>query len=473
MNNEGVSGRPPLDLPVLEDTKHEKKRKRKRKDDEGDIEDAYMQRLALEEEKDARVAAMERAIKRQKASMEDEEPNGPGEQGLGSNSEVEVETDVDEDVTKDNEDEDVMSPPPKHETEEAVDTELSKANRTVFLGNVSTAAITSSSSRRTLTDHLKTIFRTVSDPRQGEPKHSVESLRFRSTPYATAVPKKAAFARKEVMDATTKSTNAYAVFSNPALVREATKRLNGTIVLGRHLRVDSVAHPTPVDHRRCVFVGGLAFVDDESSIQAANEEEGKEKRKPNKQPADVEEGLWRAFGKCGTVESVRVIRDSTTRVGKGIAYVQLDDANAVEAALLYDGQKFPPLLPRKLRVSRAKAQKRNVKPGSDRPGSKPNTNGYQRKISSEEASKMGRAKKMFGRAAAANIQRPAGRSDGTRQLEKDLRKPEAFVFEGHRATSKSGKSGMKLAGKGKKKSGKPSDRSAKRGAAYKASKRQK
>lgn len=447
---------------------HSVKRKRKSKSDDEEIEDVYMRRLAREEAKEAAVAAAERAAKRRKVL---ETSNGVGEEDEDEGGELEA---ASEDYFDENEREDAaddeMSPPPRHETEQAADVELAKANRTVFLGNVSTAAISSKAARKVLIDHLKSIFKSLPQPKDGEPKHGIESIRFRSTPYATAIPKKASFARKEVMDATTKSTNAYAVYSSPLLAREATNQLNGTVVLDRHLRVDSVAHPAPVDHKRCIFVGNLGFVDDESNIQAANEEEGREKRKRTKQPGDVEEGLWRTFGKCGTVESVRVIRDSTTRVGKGIAYVQFDDGNAVEAALLYDGRKFPPMLPRKLRVSRAKAPKRNATAGSGRPAA----SGYQRKVSGEEATKAGRARKLLERGTAAQQRGQPGR-EGMRKRDSNkdrvangVKRPEAFVFEGHRASSKAGKGGLKL---GKKKGGKPTTRSARRGAAYKAGKK--
>ncbi|EGP91621.1 uncharacterized protein MYCGRDRAFT_30158, partial [Zymoseptoria tritici IPO323] len=281
------------------------------------------------------------------------------------------------------------TPPPKHETETAADDELQKANRTVFLGNVSTSAIISKVARKALLSHLASFFTDLPETKKGDAKPKVESLRFRSTPFASAIPKKAAFAKKELMDATTKSTNAYAVYSTPALAREACTRLNGTSVLARHMRVDSVAHPAKVDNHRCIFIGNLGF------------------------PADVEEGLWRTFSKCGTVESVRVIRDSTTRVGKGIAYVQFTDENAVEAALLYNEKKFPPMLPRKLRVTRAKAIKRNAKPGSGRPTTKSRATGYQRKYTSEEASQMGRTSKLFGRAAAAQQAKSTPRPKGT------------------------------------------------------------
>lgn len=431
--------------------------KRKRKRNDGDeLEDAYMRKLTREEDRDAAKAAAERAAKRQRANEDDAQDE---DALLSGKDDEEV-----DDVTDDGDE--AMSPPPKHETQTgaAPDDELLKANRTVFLANVSTEAISSKSSRKTLLAHLASFFPDLPTPKADAPKPKVESLRFRSTPYAAAIPKKAAYAKKELMDATTKSTNAYAVYSTPALAREACQRLNGTIVLSRHLRVDSVAHPAKIDNHRCIFVGNLGFVDDETNIQDANEEEGREVRKRGKQPADIEEGLWRTFGKCGNVESVRVIRDSTTRVGKGIAYVQFEDENAVEAALLYNEKKFPPMLPRKLRVSRAKAVKRNAKPGSGRPTTnKARPTGYQRKFTAEEQSSMGRTSKLFGRAAAAKqAKEPRARGTaahntrlgeagarGKNVLGEGIRKPESFIFEGHRAKSTGGKAGLKLGGKKK------------------------
>nr|POF26212.1 nucleolar protein 12 [Quercus suber] len=452
-------------------------RKRKRKAEEEGIEDAYMARLAREQEQDAEAAAAERAQKRQKLPEEDIDVS-------------EAESGDDESVVQVDSDENVMSPPPQHETQQVADLELSKANRTVFLGNVSTSAISSKTARKSLITHLGSFFTSLKSLKDGEAKHKIESIRFRSTPYASALPKKAAYAKRELMDATTKSTNAYVVYASPLLAREAVKHLNGTMVLDRHLRVDEVAHPAKVDNKRCIFVGNLGFVDDESNIQDANEEEGREKRKRGKEPSDIEEGLWRTFGKCGKVESVRVIRDSVTRVGKGIAYVQFEDENTVEAALLLNEKKFPPMLPRKLRIARAKAQKKNAKPGSGRPSVRPQANhgGYQRKITGAELSQMGRAGKLFGRAAAAQVKKgdrlPAssgangerlGPRSGALRVEgssNTIRKPEDFVFEGHRASIKSGKSGLKL-GKPGKKVGKPTNRSAKRGAAFKAGGRKK
>ncbi|KAK4984524.1 Nucleolar protein 12 [Elasticomyces elasticus] len=475
----------------LEVTQH--KRKRKRKDD-GDLEDAYMQRLAREEAREDAKAEAERSTKRQKKA----EPDSSEEDSdAGKDASPRVEDDDTSPIS-------AASPPPQHESlAPASASDFEKSARTVFVGNVSTSAITSKSALQTLKTHLTSCCASL--PADKGTAHKIESLRFRSTAFASSIPKKAAFAKKELMDATTKSTNAYVVYTTVSAAREAVKSLNATVVLDRHLRVDSVAHPAKTDHKRCVFVGNLGFVDDESNIDAADAEEGN--RRPRaKVPADVEEGLWRTFGKCGTVESVRVVRDPKTRVGKGFAYVQfavglpssrkprtseqiittranpMQDENAVEAALLYTDKKFPPLLPRKLRVMRAKSIKRNTKPSSSttRPPAYSKPNGiYNPKTSARQQSQLGRADKLLGKAGGAQLRNPGRdanavpRGVGRRGVGSDggsgegLRRPEEFVFEGHRASSRQGKSGLKLGGSGKKK-GKPRTRSSRRGAEWKA-----
>jgi nucleolar protein 12 len=205
---------------------------------------------------------------------------------------------------------------------DSAQSEVDKANRTAFLSNVSVEAVTSAKAKKTLLAHLSSVLDKTTTPPQ-----AIESIRFRSTAFASAgLPKRAAYAQKSVMDATTKSTNAYVVYNSSKAVRTAVNKLNGSVILDRHLRVDSVAHPAAQDHKRCVFVGNLGFVNDETVINTKMDEEGKEvteKRKRTRQPMDVEEGLWRVFNKeAGKVESVRVVRDAATRVGKGIAYVQ-------------------------------------------------------------------------------------------------------------------------------------------------------
>lgn len=286
---------------------HERKQKKKRKHDEfHDLESKYFDKLGDDEP---------RVSKKRKSdeSAEDE---------FGGAKTRDAEDDSDSDI-------------PVHEslTQKKEVDEIEKASRTVFLSNVSIEAASSKKAKKTLTAHLSSFLDKTASPPQ-----SLESLRFRSLPFSTAaMPKRAAFATKSLMEATTQSVNAYVVYSSAAVARAACEKLNATVVLDRHLRVDSVAHPAPVDHRRCVFVGNLGFVDDETVLNVKTDEDGKEqteKRKRTKVPMDVEEGLWRNFGThAGKVESVRVIRDQTTRVGKGIAYVQF----YVSALLAMDG----------------------------------------------------------------------------------------------------------------------------------------
>jgi len=457
-------------------------RKRKHHDAEDDLESTYMRRLAKEEALEEQNRKAERSHKRHILSQNAQADNSDSElyrnrQGV--------------DLVKPyGDDGDV---PLQHEslTPSTEALELEKSSRTVFLANVSTLAIKSKASKKVLLEHLASFISSLSEDKV---PHKVESIRFRSTAFSsTAVPKKAAFAKKELMDATTRSTNAYAVYSTASAAREAAKRLNGTIVLDRHLRVDGVAHPARTDHRRCVFVGNLGFVDDESSLNAAEDEESGKKPRKTKQAADAEEGLWRLFSKAGTVESVRVVRDKSTRVGKGIAYVQylvilgtllyferrysypVQDPNAVEAALLFNDKKFPPLLPRKLRVTRAKSMRKtssystNGKPSVRASSKNGPSHIYNPKITPEAKSLQGRAGKLLGQAGAAQLTSKRRHSwEGSKNTGGVTKTPESIVFEGYRASRKQGKGGLKMKGSGKKQ-GKPGTRSSKRGAAFKAS----
>jgi nucleolar protein 12 len=418
-----------------------KERKRKRKDEHDDLEGKYMRKLAEEE------AREDRQEKRRK-----------GEAGKAINTSPSPSPSQ---AAKDSEAEDNENPP-VHESlqkpDEHVDIELDKANRTLFLGNVSIEAITSSKAKKLLISHLETPLSQL-DTSTGP--HKIESIRFRSTPFSTgAKPKRAAYITQSLMSATAKNTNAYAVYTTPLASRTALKALNGSVVLNRHLRVDSVAHPSPVDHRRCVFVGNLGFVDDETVVNTNAEGETTTKKR-YKVPSDTEEGLWRVFGEhAGKVESVRVPRDDKTRVGKGFAYVQFYDENDVESALLLNEKKFPPMLPRALRVSRAKdprktslAMERTTKArlevlkGAD--GKRKNI-GYTPKITPEQMSLAGRAGRLFGRAAVSKQRRelkgdrrkprePREEVDKPRDISDGIKPPEQFIFEGRRASARDGK----------------------------------
>ncbi|KAL4872196.1 hypothetical protein BDV12DRAFT_162468 [Aspergillus spectabilis] len=407
-------------------------RKRKRVVAE-DLEDSYMRRLAKEEQKEQK----KRRAEISSPPEEENEDSGGHDEQLSQPEEVE------------SEDEAVGIP--KHETlaGDSGSDELLKSNRTIFLSNVSTLAITSKSAKKDLMKHLSSFLSTL--PESTGP-HKINSIRFRSTAFASGgkIPKRAAFAKQEIHDDTTPSTNAYVVYSTPQAANKAPAVLNGTIVLERHLRVDSVAHPAKVDHKRCVFVGNLDFIDNETST-----EEG-EKKKKKRAPADVEEGLWRTFNAHtkgskttsgrGSVESVRVVRDRATRVGKGFAYVQFYDPNSVEEALLLNEKNFPPMLPRKLRVVRAKKIAKKSE----------ETQGSSKSLAGADRTLHGRAGKLLGRSSAARLKASDRRTISQNSL----------VFEGNRATS-DGTSRIRVRTKSRGSKAKRDSRSKKRAAAYK------
>jgi nucleolar protein 12 len=410
-----------------------RKRKRAVADD---LEDTYMRRLAKEEQK------VQKKHRAEASKPAEEEIEAEALQSEGSREEIDSEDDEGFEI-------------PKHEatadgSKSDGKDELEKSNRTVFLGNVSTQAITSKSAKKTLLKHLASFLSAL--PESTGP-HKVDSIRFRSTAFSSGgkIPKRAAFAKQEIHDDTTPSTNAYAVYSTAQAAKRAPAALNGTIVLDRHLRVDNVAHPSKVDHKRCVFVGNLDFIDNETGT------ENGEKKKKNRAPADVEEGLWRTFNAHtagtkstvpgrGNVESVRVVRDRSTRVGKGFAYVQFYDQNCVEEALLLNEKKFPPMLPRKLRVVRAK---KVAKKSEDNQGNK--------SLADADRTLHGRAGKLLGRSSAHRLKASDRKSISQNSL----------VFEGNRATAGE-TSRIRVRTKSRGSKAKRDSRSKKRAAAYKA-----
>jgi nucleolar protein 12 len=85
-------------------------------------------------------------------------------------------------------------------------------------------------------------------------------------------------------------------------------------------------------------------------------------------------------------------------------------------------------------------------------------------IDPREQSMQGRTGKLLGRAAAAKLKKREPKSPPPTSM----KPPEAFAFEGFRASSKQGMTGLKLSGSGKRKE-KSRSRSSRRGAAWKAS----
>lgn len=150
------------------------------------------------------------------------------------------------------------------------------------------------------------------------------------------------------------------------------------------------------------------------------------------------------------------------------------------------------MLPRILRVVRAKAIGKTANAqaaASSRDKSKNYKNPnkpqiYNPKLSSQDASLQGRAGKLLGRAGAAQYKKKEGsgandtaigkrgegrKISGSAAIEGIAKTPESIVFEGYRASAKSGKpKDLKMGGGGKKiGKGKPKTRSTKRASEWK------
>ncbi|KAF3928237.1 hypothetical protein AA313_de0207538 [Arthrobotrys entomopaga] len=405
--------------------RNDRKMKKRKRTAEPEVEDVYMEKL-LDEEPDVKNKKQKKEAQKSKeqdvGDNEDEEMADASdhEDENGEQAEPEAEEEEDEsDASDEDEEEESEEEEPqeriRHETEGALqDKELDKAKRTVFVGNLPSSVISDKSHHTA----LKAAFKI----------HGIiSSVRFRSIAFSDQIPRKAAFITKAFhVDQTT--VNAYIVFKTVEAAR-ASLKLNGTVLLNHHIRVDSVAHPAKNDSRKCVFVGNLDF-------EAA------------------EESLWKHFGTCGKVENVRLVRDAKTNVGKGFAYVQFEDEVDVEKALLLNDKpmEVEKGKKRKLRVTRARNMRRKAVPGAA-PGAARSAkkNGvYVPKADPRKAGAAGRAGKLFGRAGGAKM----------RKME------ETGAFEGMRAVPGMDV-GLRTGGTGKKKD-KPRARKTARSAAWKS-----
>lgn len=167
---------------------------------------------------------------------------------------------------------------------------------TVFVGNVPTTCTQK---------ELKKLFSQFG---------TVKSVRLRNLiPLNPKRGKRLAFIKKE-LHPLQKSITAYVRFDNEDNAHSATS-LNGHVYKDHHLRVDLTQDQTKEtkhDFKRSIFIGNLPF--------------------------DVtDDDVWNAFEQCGQIESVRLIRDKATSVGKGFGYVLFEDEASVALALKLEG----------------------------------------------------------------------------------------------------------------------------------------
>lgn len=342
-------------------------------------------RKSVEEKEDVKeVETAEPVAKKSKKKA-----NGEGEDDLEGKYFAKM-LGEDKDTNKDDkEDEEETVTPVRSESAKKIDLkedELEKAERTIFIGNVTNEVITSKDKFKL----FKKLFSTDPNPKDDDDDeeksteedkdlYNIESIRFRSISFKEALPRKVAFAQQKFHESR-EAVNAYIVYKNKKSVRPILKKLNGTIFEKRHLRVDSVIHPTPHDKKRSIFVGNLDFEEDEES-------------------------LWQHFKNCGEIEYVRIIRDSITNMGKGFAYVQFYELQSVNKALLLNDKPMVSVNTtatkkknRKLRVTRCKNMRKERDSKNHR-----NDNKKFEKLNESQKTKMGRAGRVLGKADKATL----------------------------------------------------------------------
>lgn len=185
--------------------------------------------------------------------------------------------------------------------EETEEEKSEKANKTLFIGNVSTK--TSLKAIRKICEEF------------GE----IDSIRLRSLPVSGAavddhgnqdLVRKVCAIKKKFGDQKA-SMNVYVVFVDPLSVEKALS-LNNTVIDKRHLRFDRMT-PANLDNRRTVFVGSLQHHADEEQLR--------------------EHFASVLLNGYDDIDCVRIIRDPDTLSGKGIAYISFKSAESVVAAL--------------------------------------------------------------------------------------------------------------------------------------------
>jgi nucleolar protein 12 len=201
----------------------------------------------------------------------------------------------------------------KHEDSKEKKLDPEKEERTVYIGNLPISH-TKKDLKKMLAEFGK-----------------IEAVRFRCAARPDMKTTKKVAVIKKTFHEERSSIAAYVRFAEKQEAVAATG-LNGQELEGHVVRVDLALAATSHDNKKAVFLGNLDFKVQEDEVRTL-------------------------FAKCGEIESVRLVRDKTTGIGKGFGYVNFVEAEAVELALRLINQE---VAGRKVRVTRAV---RKAKPG--------------------------------------------------------------------------------------------------------------
>ncbi|XP_044744628.1 RNA-binding protein 34 [Coccinella septempunctata] len=142
----------------------------------------------------------------------------------------------------------------------------------------------------------------------------VESVRFRSPPIKNINASKKVAVIKGEYHPERSSWTAYVKFQTEEDAKKALEA-NGEVYNDHHLRVSVCKSDEKHDESKAIFLGNL--------------------------PLNIEDDqLWQTFGCCGKIESVRIVRDSNTGIGKGFAFVNFSSSDSVQLALEMEDVKI-------------------------------------------------------------------------------------------------------------------------------------
>ena len=183
----------------------------------------------------------------------------------------------------------------------------------------------------------------------------IDKIWFRSicTAEESKKPKKAKILTKEFGNSKD-SKNAYILYREEQSCQAAKLQFNQVLFEQRHLRVDTCGESLAEqgefkkisrsgrntcvnpweDFTKTLFIGNLPFIVSEEEVRAQ-------------------------FADCGTIENVRLVRDSKTHLGKGIGYVMFSTKEEMQSAL--KAKKDLKFKGRELRINRAVEPKRREK----------------------------------------------------------------------------------------------------------------
>ncbi|XP_045459989.1 RNA-binding protein 34 [Harmonia axyridis] len=142
----------------------------------------------------------------------------------------------------------------------------------------------------------------------------VESVRFRCPPVKNINSSKKVTVIKGEYHPERSSWISYVKFQTEEDAKKALEA-NGEIYKDHHLRVSICKSDEKHDESKAIFIGNLT-------------------------PNTEDDQLWQTFQSCGNIESVRIVRDSNTGMGKGFAYINFTSSDSVQLALEMEDVKI-------------------------------------------------------------------------------------------------------------------------------------